>query len=133
MKKFFCGFIAVALFIPLLAVAVTWTGDSNQFRWTDGTPALMSNQLAPSPITLQCRSGFLNGSVTFLYNLPSRAPGAKLTIFNVSGALVKSFHLEPGVGSVHWSFVKDRAAAGVYVASMRYGTVDKKIQIAIVK
>jgi hypothetical protein len=133
MKKMSCILMAAALFMPLIVGAVTWTGDSNQFKWTDGTPVLGSHQQAVSQVNLQYRPEFSKGAVTFLYELPSQAQGAKLVIYNVSGSLIRDFDLEPGKGSVRWFFTGDRSAAGVYVACMRYGSADKKIQIAIVK
>jgi hypothetical protein len=133
MKKNFCGLMAVALFMPLLVGAVTWTGDSNQFKWNDGTPVISDHQRAASQVTLQYLPEFSKGTVSILYDLPSQTAGARLFIYNVSGSLIKDFILEPGKGTVRWNVARDRVAAGVYFACLQSGKAGKKIQIAIVK
>jgi hypothetical protein len=135
MKKVLYGFLTIGLIVPFFVGAVPppWTGDSNPFQWTGGMPVLNDNHRALLQVTLQCRQEFSNGTVTILYDLPTNVSGARLFIYSVSGSLIKDFKLEPGKGKVRWSASQDKVAAGVYVASMRYGTADKKIQIAIVK
>jgi hypothetical protein len=130
-KAFYC--LAMELLMPLIVEAVTWTGDSNQFKWNDDTPVIEANQQIQTKATLQYRAEFSRGSLTILYNLPASVSGARLIIYDVSGSLIKDFALKCGKGAIHWSFESDSVAAGVYVACMRYGTADKKIQIAIIK
>jgi hypothetical protein len=132
MKKASCGLIAMALVIPFLVGAVTWTADSNQFHWIQ-TSTINRSLLTASQLAFHYRADLATGSVTILYNLPSRAKGAKINIYNVSGVLLKTFDLQSGSKAVQWNIAKDNAAAGIYVAALRCGDVEKKIQLSIVK
>jgi hypothetical protein len=67
------------------------------------------------------------------YALPAAAKNANLDVFNIDGALVRSFDLQAGSTAVRWDYAKDKVAAGVYVASLRYGEAEKNIQISVVK
>jgi hypothetical protein len=132
MKKATCGLIAMALVMPLIVGAVTWTADSNQFHWIQ-TSTINRNLFTASQLDFHYRADMANGNVTILYNLPSRANGAKINVYNISGVLLKSFNIQRGSKAVQWNIAKDNVATGIYVAALQCGDVEKKIQLAIVK
>jgi hypothetical protein len=132
MKKTFCFFMAIAFMAPIIAGAVTWTMDSGPFNFPGTSvknPALSS---AVQPARL-CRPVVSNGVVTIQYSLPQNTRGATLSIYNLSGVRVQSFDLAPGTNAIRWGVSAQRAVAGVYLATMRYGTNEDKIKISIVK
>jgi hypothetical protein len=132
MRKTACLFMTMLLAVPFFAGAVTWLGDSNQFRWL-GTGTMSDKSLKADLTSLRYVPDFAQGLVTIHYALPAAAKNVKLAIFNVNGALVRDFDLQPGSTATRWAFAKDNVAAGIYVASLRYGDVEKNIQISLVK
>jgi hypothetical protein len=131
MKRLFFICAAVALMAPLLAGAAQWTINSDAFDFPTGVKFF--RQPVQSRASLTCKPGINKGFVTFQYSLPSGTKNAKLSIYNLSGARVESIDLSPAGTSVMWNITKHRIAAGVYLAAMRYGTFENKIQISIVK
>ena len=130
MKKTIRGIVGLFL-IPLMAGAVTWQMDSNQFRWS-GT-STTSAGASGARIVLQYKVDIAKGTVTIRYGLPSGAKGAKLKIYSISGVVVKDFDLRPGSGTMQWNITRDNVPAGIYVASVPYGGSVKKTVLAIVK
>jgi hypothetical protein len=132
MKKLSCLFMAMVLVVPLFVGAVTWTVDSNQFRWVS-TGIKNDKFLKATQISLRCVPDFAKGMVTIHYTLPAAAKNVKLAIYNVSGVLIQNFDLRPESRTIQWGFAKNKVAAGIYVASLRYGDVEKNIQLSLVK
>lgn len=132
MKKVSCLFMTMLLVVPLFVGAVTWTGDSNQFRWL-GTGIQTQKFLKATQISLRCVPDFAKGTVTIRYALPAAAKNVKLAIYNVNGVLIQNFDLRPEGSAVQWGFAKNKVAAGIYVASLRCGDVEKNIQLSLVK
>jgi hypothetical protein len=133
MKKTFSFFMAIAFMAPIIASAVPppWTMNSAPFNYPTGVR--YNKQTVPSRAILARKAGINKGIVTFQYSLPASAKGAKLSIYNISGACVESFDLTPAGNSVIWNTAKRKIAAGIYIAAMRYGSFENKIQISIVK
>ncbi|HMD67356.1 MAG TPA: hypothetical protein VKF42_00660 [Chitinivibrionales bacterium] len=131
MKRLHYICAAVALTAPLLAGAAQWTIDSDAFDFPTGVRPF--KQAVVSRATLTCKPGINKGIVTFQYSLPIGTKNAKLSIYSLSGARIESIDLSPTGTSVMWNISKRRIAAGVYLAAMRYGTFENKIQISIVK
>jgi len=132
MKKVSCLFMTMLLLVPLCVGAVTWLGDSNQFRWVT-TSTTNNSLLEASQTVLQCIPDAAKGIVTIQYKLPAMAKNVKLSIYNVNGVLIQNFALQAGSSAVQWDYSKNSVAAGIYVASLRYGDVEKNIQISLVK
>jgi len=132
MKKAACFFMTMLMVVPFFVGAVTWTMDSNQFRWL-GSGVKNDKFLKASQISLQCVPDFAKGIVTIRYALPVAAKNVKLAIYDVNGTLIQNFDLQPGSSAIQWGFAKDKVAAGIYVASLRYGEVEKNIQLSLVK
>ena len=132
MRKAFFILMSVIVSMPLLAGAVTWTGDSSPFSFPT-TNVLGSKHLIASQSVIKSSFDAARGIVSFSCALPSRAQGAKLKVYNSSGVMVKDFDLQAGNSSVQWNVSKNKVAGGVYLASLRYGDVENKLQISIVK
>lgn len=132
MKKAACIFMTLLLGVPFFVGAVTWTGNSNQFRWI-GSGVKNDMLVNASEVSLQCTPDFTQGTMTISYTLPAAVKSAKLVIYSISGVHIQDFDLKSGSAAVRWNFAKAKVAAGVYVASLRYGEVEKNIQMSIVK
>jgi hypothetical protein len=132
MKKTVSGFMGLMCCIPFMAGAVAWQMDSNQFRWS-AVSTTSPRASAAFQNVIQCKADIAGGTVTIRYNLPSSTKGAKLRIYGISGKPVRDFDLQPGSRTVQWDIAKENIAAGIYVACMPFGSVDKKAVIAIVK
>jgi hypothetical protein len=133
MRKVACFLMTMLLAVPFIVGAVTWNGDSNQFRWTSGTGVTNDKFFKASEAYLRCVPDFTKGTVTIRYKLPAPVTQARLIISSINGVHIQDFDLQPGSASVTWSYAKNMVAAGIYVASLRYGDVEKNINISIVK
>jgi hypothetical protein len=131
MKKIFFFFMAIAFMAPIIASAVTWTMNSDLFNFPTGVR--YNKQTISSHAILARKAGINKGIVTFQYSLPAGTKSAKLSIYNISGARVESIDLSPAGTTVLWNTTKRKIAAGIYIAAMRYGSFENKIQISIVK
>jgi hypothetical protein len=69
-------------------------------------------------------------AMVFSWTLPKEKniPG-KLSIFSISGRLVKSFDLSSTQGSVNWVMRNGKAGSGVYFAKLSYGSFNKNLKI----
>ncbi len=134
MKRICYLSMAVALTAILAVSATPWQAiDSNPFSFYGPNAVRFSKQANASQATLKYKPGLSKGFVTFQYSLPAGAKSAKLNIYNLSGSLIESFDLAAGTTSKVWSFGSRKAAAGIYLATMRCGSFENKIQISIVK
>jgi hypothetical protein len=131
-KKVFIVIMSVMVLSPLLASAVTWQMDSSPFVFPT-VSVLNGSHMAVSQTAIACRYDAARGIVSFSYNLTSTAEGAKLKVYNIGGVMVKTFDLRAGTGTVRWNISRNNVAPGVYMASLRYGDVEKKTQLSIVK
>jgi hypothetical protein len=132
LKNAFFVFMSVVVLSPLLVGAVTWQMDSSPFTFP-AVSVLNSTHMAGSQMAIKCKYDAAQGIVAFSYDLPSTATAAKLKVYNTGGVMVKSFDLRTGNGTVQWNISKNKVAPGVYMASLKYGNVEKKTQISIVK
>jgi hypothetical protein len=87
----------------------------------------------PAQSILKYKPGMSRGIVTFQYSLPEGTKNAKLMIYSLSGVRVETLDLASGSNSVTWNFSKHKIGAGIYLAAMRFGSFENKIQISIVK
>jgi hypothetical protein len=129
-----------ALSAPITAGAEPINVEANSNAFTFPAPAALTTGVIVSPATLkaisafQCRAETHAGITMLSYTpIPSSLRNVKMSIFNLAGAQVASFDLKPGSSSVQWSVEKHSVAAGVYWSSIRFGSVEKKIKISIVK
>jgi flagellar hook assembly protein FlgD len=75
----------------------------------------------------------LQGGITFHYTIPSSEKNATLTIFNLSGHLVKRFDLKQGTTNISWPIAQTSVSKGIYIAALKGGVIEKQITISIVK
>jgi hypothetical protein len=132
MKKICCLYAAVALMAPLIVGAVPWQMDSSPFVFP-GSGVKLLKQSNGSQAFLKYKQGICRGYVTFQYSLPQGIKTARLDIYDLFGKQIESLGLSAGANSVQWSIAKRNVAAGIYLAAMRYGSFENKIQISIVK
>jgi hypothetical protein len=127
-----------ALSAPFVVSAVTSEADSNPFTFPGVISPTVGIKVAPAVrdalSAFQCRAESRSGITTIHYTtVPASIRNAKMTIFNLAGAQVASFDLRPGTSSIQWSIEKHSVAAGVYWSSIRFGSVEKKTKISMVK
>ncbi len=66
----------------------------------------------------------------FSWSLPKiKDATGKLSIYGVSGKLIKSFGLSSNQGSFIWNVGRGHMADGVYFASLSYGQYNKSLRI----
>jgi hypothetical protein len=131
-KKAFRFIMFLMALSPLIAEAVTWSVDSSPFLFP--TNAVIKNvQSRASQLILKTSFSAARGLVLFRLNLPSLEKSAKLNIFNHYGVKVKSFDVGYGSSVVQWNVSRTNVAAGIYLASLRCGGIEKTTQISIVK
>jgi len=131
-KKTLFVVVSLVAMSPLLAYAVQWTGDSSPFTFPT-VSTIVGQQVVVSQNFLKTTYDAGRGIVAFKFNLPTLTKSATLNIFNHNGVRVKSFDLGQGVSSMQWNISRNNIAAGIYLASLRFGTVEKSTQISIVK
>jgi hypothetical protein len=131
-KKTLFVVMSVVALSPLLVQAVTWQLDSSPFSFPT-VSSRMGSQAVISQTEFTSTYDAGRGIVSFRFNLPSLTKGATLNVFNHNGVKVRSFDLGQGISSVQWNVSKKTIAAGIYLASLRFGTVEKSTQISIVK
>ena len=131
MKKMLCIFIATVILNPLFVRAVAWQFDSGPFVFP-GTGISEKNNVAKHD-GFRCGYKFQKGTVTIEYALPHGVIAAKLTIYNLTGVAVESFDLRSSATMLQWDVSRQKFPAGVYPAAIRFGGVEKRIQISIVK
>jgi flagellar hook assembly protein FlgD len=124
--------VSVVVLSPFLAGAVTWQMDSSPFTFP-AVSVLNGNRVAASQTAIKCRFDAVRGIVAFSYDLPATAEGAKLKVYNTGGVMVKRFDLRAGSSAVQWNTSGGSVAPGIYMASLKYGNLEKKIPISIVK
>jgi hypothetical protein len=132
MKKAFFAFMSGVLLSPLLVGAVTWSVDSSPFSFPT-VSTVMGPQALISQTAFKSTYDAGHGIVAFRFNLSSVTKNATLNIFNHNGVRVRSFDVSQGTSAVQWNISRNNIAAGIYLASLRSGTVEKSIQISIVK
>lgn len=125
-------------FVALLALAsaisvfaVTWTMYSSPFSFP-GVGVKQTTLTPVPPAFLHCQP-LTKGNVLFQYRLPSSASVAKLSIYSISGACVKSFDLKSCRGSIVWNNGPARVAPGVYVGFLNSATGQQKVTFSVVQ
>jgi hypothetical protein len=132
MKRMLFWFLALAFFAPFVVYPITWTGESEAFTFP-GVRVIQGSVSSVVPFAFTCRIETRAGISKILYSVPSTVRNAKMDVFSASGALVASFDLRPGAGSVRLSAAGGSVAAGVYWAAIRYGNIEKITKFSIVK
>jgi hypothetical protein len=123
------GVLGVSM--PFAAGAVTWTMESGEFSFPE--TAVHDYKTAPSLSFFSCRAETRTGITRLFYVVPPSTKGATMGVYNAAGALVASYELTPGGGSMRLHTAGHPVAAGVYCAVIRYGSVEKTTRFSIVK
>jgi hypothetical protein len=77
-----------------------------------------------------CKKSFSGRQVISLsWALPTKAENGKISIFTLSGALVKSFPVTAQKGMVNWDASHGTVASGIYLASLSYGPYKSNLKI----
>jgi hypothetical protein len=117
--------------IPLLTSAVDWQMDSAPFSWADvGVNSANTPVVKPS---LTCLPHFGKEFVTFRYTATAGAGPLTLSIYAVSGALVKAIALRPGANAIQWKIAPGSTAGGIYFARLHGTNIDKAVRFSLVK
>jgi hypothetical protein len=133
MKKSLCLWAVAALIAaPLIVGAAQWTISSDPFGFPTSV-VQFDKPVSQARAALTYKPGLSKGFITFQYSLPEGAGSARLSIYNLSGVRMVSFDLPAGSSSQVWSFGNRRIAPGIYLATMRCGSLETMIQVSIVK
>jgi hypothetical protein len=118
--------------IPLIANAVTWQMDSNPFIF----PSVSVKKDISIKENAKIFSALYNagkGIVTIRYNLPKNTKNAVLEIYSISGLKIKSFTVSSDLKEILWDVTSQKICAGIYIAILKYSSLQNKIQISIIK
>jgi hypothetical protein len=127
----FAGFLAIICFTAGLLNAQTVEKLSASFTFpTTLTSArgVVADQKAVSFFRMAGRS-FQKGKITLEWNVGGSAAAGTISIFSVSGALVKKVALSTRYGTKQVDLGK--VAAGVYFASISFGSYRQNLKLAL--
>jgi hypothetical protein len=132
MKKALFVLLAIAFSAPLLVGAVTLTKDSNIFSFP-GIGVKYQVRMNPAQAGFRALPGVRGGAVVLQYKIPQNEKNATLSIYNLAGTTIDVIKLPAGSASVRWNVAKSRSATGIYLAALRYGVVESRLQFSLVK
>jgi|GEM_PF-2044989 hypothetical protein len=104
---------------------------SASFTFPMTITSVAGKQSAPSQVSFFRAAGVVLHKGIFLldWSLPEASEKGKISVYNVSGHLVKSFVITKNIGSQQCDLT--RAAAGVYLAAISYGSYRQNIKLAL--
>jgi hypothetical protein len=126
-SKILVLFLAICVF----AAPETKTATSAQFSFIQGVGVFQPRLYSMDGMYLSCKK-LVNGkgAISFSWSLPAiKADMGKISVFTVSGKLIKVFDVKSQEGRISWSMPNARMASGVYFATLTYGTFKKNIKI----
>lgn len=130
MKKTLLILSILLLALPLAAGAVQWTKESAEFTFTVGVEKnVQSTTLSPA---LHCRYDAGKGAAIFRCVVPIEAKKAVFSVYSLSGALISAAEIKAGTSVFEWRASGKKVPAGIYVAVVRYGSADQKLQFSII-
>jgi hypothetical protein len=126
-SKILVLFLAVCVF----AAPEIKTATSAQFSFIQGVGVLQSKIYSMDGMYFSSKR-LVNGkgAISFSWSLPAvKADMGKISLFTVSGKLIKAFDVKSQEGRISWSMPNARMASGVYFAVLTYGSFKKNIKI----
>lgn len=125
-SKLLVLFLAMCIF----AAPETKTATSAQFTFKLGTGVHLPKYYSVDAMYFSCKK-LVNGkgALSFSWSLPGvKADKGKISLFTVSGKLIRAFDVKSQEGRVSWN-MPSRMASGVYFATLSYGTFKKNVKI----
>lgn len=119
----------LVLFLALGLFAETVTQQSAPFSFP-GTGVISQKTFLLGDKAFTCKKTFSGREIiSFSWALPVKAENGKISIYSLSGALVKSFPVTAQKGVVNWEASQGKVASGIYLASLSYGPYKRNIKI----
>ena len=91
----------------------------------------VGKQVQPSQVSFFRSAGVVLHRGVFLldWSVPPAAGQGKISVYSVSGHLVKSFVITKNIGSVQCDM--SRSAAGIYLVTLSYGLYKQNLKLAL--
>jgi hypothetical protein len=123
----------LVLFLAICVFAATETiqKSSTQFKFVPGVGVLQSKTYSTNGMYFSCKK-LVNGkgNISFSWSLPNaKADMGKISLYTVSGKLIRAFDVKSQEGRISWSMPNARMASGIYFAVLSYGTFTKNLKI----
>lgn len=125
-SKILVLFLAVCIF----AAPETVQKSSAQFSFIQGIGVFQPRHYSMDGMYFSCKR-LVNGkgAISFSWSLPTgKNDMGKISLFTVSGKLIRSFDVKSQEGRFSWN-MPVRMASGVYFAVLTYGTFKKNVKI----
>jgi hypothetical protein len=123
--------LVLFLALGILAAPETVTKTSSQFIFQKGIGVLFPKVYSMNGMSFTYKKVIAGKeSMSFSWSLPKvKADMGKLSIFTLSGKIVKSFDVTSSEGSRTWSLPQGKIASGVYFARLTYGKFNKSLKV----
>jgi hypothetical protein len=126
-----CKILVLFLALGILAAPEQLSKSSDQFVFQQGIGVRYFAIAAVNGLSFAYKK-VISGKegLVFSWTLPkSKADIGKLSIYSVSGKLIKSFNLTTPEGSISWNMPKGKMSSGVYLARLSYGSFNRSLKI----
>jgi hypothetical protein len=125
-SKILVLFLALGIF----AAPENISKQSAAFSFPTGIGVITPKTYLMGEKAFSCRKSFSGKQVISLsWALPTKAENGKISIFTLSGALVKSFPVTAQKGMVNWDASHGIVASGIYLATLTYGPYKSNLKI----
>ena len=97
-----------------------------------GTGVVWGISSKASGMNFTCKRSFAgSGVISISWSIPSavKAGAAKISVFTVSGKMVKSFGVASQSGTVEFKPGLGKMSEGVYISTLTYGTFKKSLKM----
>lgn len=126
-----CKILVLFLALGVFAAPETITKSSASFSFKQGVGVLFPMGYSANGNSFYYKKIAVGKpGMAFSWVLPKEkdVPG-KLSIFSLSGRLVKSFDLSKAKGSINWTMQNSKISGGIYFAKLSYGSFNKSLKI----
>jgi hypothetical protein len=126
-----CRILVLFLAFGVFAAPETVSKASNPFIFQKGIGVIYPKVYSVNGMSFSYKKiTARKESMSFSWSLSKeKADLGTLSIFTLSGKMVKSFDVTSPEGSRTWSMPRSRMASGVYFAKLSYGKFNKSLKI----
>jgi hypothetical protein len=122
----------VLLFASTALFAQVVEKSSASFSFPTTVTSVMGKQVAPAQATFFRTAGnSRKGVFTLEWSVPTSALQGRISVYSVSGVLIKNLVLTKNQGSLQCDL--SRSATGIYLTTISYGTYRQNLKLALYK
>ena len=117
------------ILITSLISSETVSGTSNSFSFPGGIG--ISNKDVSFTLYKRLTGRMRNGNIYFTWSMKTDVKIGNISIYSLSGKLIKTVKIVPGQGFVKWEAKKSGISNGIYFANMKVGAFKQVIRFSI--